>query len=140
MQCLQREARRHFANRKAAAGDVEHREIGVDALDDAKRGERIAAFLQYFELSLGGRMLHGNDDLAAAGGEVHGSFLLEVAVHVDDHVDRSGANHDPAASGATGPTDSVSLAGEGFSSEKAAASSAPRHPQAYHTESGPAAS
>src|SRR5260370_26085488 len=43
LQCLKRQPLDHFAHGKTFGGDIEDGEIGIDALDDAERGERVGA-------------------------------------------------------------------------------------------------
>ncbi len=73
LQLIERQSRHHFAHRKAAVGDVEHREIGIDAIDGADRGERISAAAHQPAVAGFGLVLHDDPELPRAGGKVHGA-------------------------------------------------------------------
>src|SRR5580658_8327594 len=51
LQSIERQSWHHVAYREAVVGDVEHCEIGIDALDDADCRQRISAAANEFALA-----------------------------------------------------------------------------------------
>src|SRR5688572_1005944 len=58
---------------QAFAGDVDDREIGVDAVDARDAGERIAAALDDLAVAPPGQVVHHDEDPLGADGQVHGA-------------------------------------------------------------------
>jgi hypothetical protein len=62
----------HLQDLEARFRDLEHREVGVDAVDAGRRRQRIAALLHETRLPVLRLMLHQHPDALGAGGKVHG--------------------------------------------------------------------